>query len=84
MVGSLSLEVFKGRAHVALRDVVNGHSGDGLVAVRGDLEVFFNLNDSVILFHDHFWFLIFLSFFFLVISIDFHLMSAFLLSRHSL
>jgi len=49
---------------VALRDVVNGHSGDGLVVVRGDLEVFFNLNDSVILFHDHFWFLIFLSFFF--------------------
>ena len=30
VVGSPSLEVFKNRVDVALRDVVSGHGGDGL------------------------------------------------------
>lgn len=30
-MGSPSLEVFMGRVDVALRDVVSGHSGDGLM-----------------------------------------------------
>ena len=31
VVQSLSLEVFQSRVDVALRDVVSGHGGDGLV-----------------------------------------------------
>ena len=31
VVESLSLEVFKNRVDVALRDAVSGHGGDGLV-----------------------------------------------------
>ena len=38
---SLSLEVFKNRVHLALRDVVSGHGGDGLVIVFGDLRGLF-------------------------------------------
>ena len=37
VVDSLSLEVFQGCVHVALRDVVSGHGGDGLAAGLGDL-----------------------------------------------
>ena len=38
---SLSLEVFKNHVHLALRDVVSGHGGDGLVIVFGDLRGLF-------------------------------------------
>ena len=34
---SLSLEVFKNRVDVALRDTVSGHGGDGLMVGLGDL-----------------------------------------------
>ena len=34
---SPSLEVFKNRRDVALRDVVSGHGGDGLVVGHDDL-----------------------------------------------
>ena len=44
--GSPSLEVFKNRRDVALRDVVSGHGKGELI-----LEVFSNLNDSIFLFH---------------------------------
>ena len=49
MVKSLSLEVFKGRVVVALRDMVIGHGDDGLMVGLGDLSGLSNLNDSVIL-----------------------------------
>ena len=42
---SLPLEVFQHRGDVALRDAVSGHGEDELVI----LEVFSNLNDSMIL-----------------------------------
>ena len=38
---SLSLEVFKNRVDVALRDVVSGHGGGGLVAGLDDLRGLF-------------------------------------------
>ena len=47
VVGSLSLEVFKECGDVALKDMVSGHGGDGLVLDRMILVVF--LNDSMIL-----------------------------------
>ena len=37
----LSLEVLKNHGDVALRDVVIGHSGDGLVVGHGDLRGLF-------------------------------------------
>ena len=37
MEESLSLEVFRKPGGVALRDVVNGHSGDGLMVELNDL-----------------------------------------------
>jgi len=37
VVESPSLEVSKNRVDVALRDVVSGHGGDGLVVGLGDL-----------------------------------------------
>ena len=43
---SPSLEVFKNRGDVALRDVVSGHGGTGWWL---DLMIFSNLNDCVIL-----------------------------------
>jgi len=46
VVESLSPEVFKNCVDVALRDEVSGHTGDGLMVI---LEVFSNLNDSVIM-----------------------------------
>ena len=46
--GSPSLEVFKKNEDVALRDVVSGHGGGGLGLDWMILEVFSNLNDSVI------------------------------------
>jgi len=46
VVESPSLEVFKSRVDVALRDVVIGHRGDGLVVQFIGLS---NLNDSMIL-----------------------------------
>ena len=46
---SPSLEVFKNRVDVALRDVVSGHGGDGLAVGQGDLSGLSNLCDSVIL-----------------------------------
>ena len=49
VVQSPSLEVLKNRVDVALRDVVSGHGGGGLVVGLDDLEVFSNLNDSNIL-----------------------------------
>jgi len=48
MVGSPSLQVFKERGDVALRDVVSGHGGLGLDWII--LEVFPNLDDSVTLY----------------------------------
>ena len=49
VVGSPSLEVFKTCGDVALRDVVSGHGGDGLMIGLNDLRVLSNLNDSIIL-----------------------------------
>ena len=46
---SLTLEVFRNHGDVALRDMVSGHGGDGMGLDLGVLEVFSNLNDSVIL-----------------------------------
>ena len=37
MVKSPSLEVFKSRADVALRDVVSGHGWDGLMVGQDDI-----------------------------------------------
>jgi len=62
VVESLSLEVFKKRVDVALRDVVSGHGGDGLgvelgevawdsadsIAESPSLEVFKNRGDVVL------------------------------------
>jgi len=42
VVGSASLEVFQNSGNVAVRDVVSGHGGDGLMALRV-LIVFFQL-----------------------------------------
>ena len=36
-VGSPSLEVFQSRVYVALRDMVSGHGGDGLVVGPADI-----------------------------------------------
>ena len=44
-----SLEVFQNHRDVALRDVVSGHGGGGMRLDLGTLEVFSNLNDSLIL-----------------------------------
>ena len=41
MVESLSLEVFKKCLHVALRDMVSGHGGGGLMVGLGDLRGLF-------------------------------------------
>ena len=41
VVESLSLEVFEKRADVALRDMVSGHGGDGLMVGLGDLRGLF-------------------------------------------
>ena len=49
VVQSLSLEVFQNRVDVALMDVVSGHGGHGLELDMVILEVFSNLNDSMIL-----------------------------------
>ena len=48
VVGSPSLEVFKSHGDVALREVVGGYGGVGWGQTK-TLEVFSNLNDSVIL-----------------------------------
>ena len=40
-VESPSLEVFKSRGDVALRDMVRGHGGDGLTVGLGDLSGLF-------------------------------------------
>ena len=45
--GSPSLEVFQNRGGVALRDVVSGHGGGGLVLGLGILVLISNFNDSV-------------------------------------
>jgi len=49
VVESPSLEVFHNHGDVVLRDVIRGHSGGGLGLDLEILEVFSNLNDSVIL-----------------------------------
>ena len=49
VVESPSLEVFKNHGDVALRDVVSGHGWGGLVLDLVILEVFSNLNESMIL-----------------------------------
>lgn len=46
-----SLELFKKRVDVALRDMVGGDGGDGLILGWMILEVFCNLNDAMILFY---------------------------------
>jgi len=48
-VGSPSLEGFKSREDVALRDVDSGHGGDGLGLDWVIPEVFSSLNDSTCL-----------------------------------
>jgi len=48
-----SLEVLKECGDVALRDMDNGHGGDGLTVGLADLEVFSSLNDSRVLFLQH-------------------------------
>ena len=45
----MTLEVFRNHGDVALRDMVSGHGGDGMGLDLGVLEIFSNLNDSVIL-----------------------------------
>ena len=47
VVESLSLEVFKKRVDVALRDAASGHGGDGLGLDVVISVVFSNLNDSM-------------------------------------
>ena len=47
-VESLSLEMFQECGDMALRDVVSGHGGDGVVAGHDTLEVFSSLNDCMI------------------------------------
>jgi len=42
VVGSPSLEVFKNRVDVAVRDVVSGHGADGLVIGLDDLRDLFH------------------------------------------
>ena len=49
VVESPSLEVFQSRVDVALRHMVSGHSGDGLMVGLDDLSDLSNLNDSTIL-----------------------------------
>ena len=46
---SLSLQVFKRRGDVSLRDVVSGRSGDGLMVGLDGLRGLSNLNESIIL-----------------------------------
>ena len=41
MVESLSLELFKKRLDVALRDMVSGHGGDGLTVGLDDVRALF-------------------------------------------
>ena len=48
MVASPSLEESKSCGDVALREMVSGHGGDGMMVGRDDLSLS-NLNDSVIL-----------------------------------
>ena len=47
-VQSLSLEVLRRRGDVALRDVVSGHSGDGLKWGHMALVVFYNPNNTIL------------------------------------
>ena len=49
VVKSQSQDVFKKCVNVSLRDVVSGHSGDGLAIGLDILVPFFNLNDSMTL-----------------------------------
>jgi len=46
---SPSLEAFKNRVFVALRDMVSGHGGDGLMVGSDDLRGLIQPNDSMIL-----------------------------------
>jgi len=48
VVASPSLEESKSCGDVALREMVSGHGGDGMMVGRDDLSLS-NLNDSVIL-----------------------------------
>ena len=48
VVESPSLEVFKNHGDVALRDVVSGHGGGGLELKLMILEIFHDLNDSMV------------------------------------
>ena len=48
VVESLSLQVFKKRVGVALRDMISRHDGGGLMVGLDDLREFSSLNDSVI------------------------------------
>ena len=48
MVESPSLEAFKNHIDVALRDMVSGHDGDGLMVGIDDFVVFSNLDNFMI------------------------------------
>ena len=43
VMDSTSLEVFRSHVDVTLRDIVNGHGGDGLMVGLDDLRSFFQL-----------------------------------------
>ena len=57
MAESLSLEVFKNHVDVALRDMVNGQGGDGLVVELDELHGLSNIYGSVIFSFYEFYYL---------------------------
>lgn len=50
VVESSSLEVFKNRVDIALRNMMGEHDGDGLAIGLDDLSVFFPTNPTILFF----------------------------------